>query len=245
MSGTAPEPPAPETPAADLETSEAHRYFRDLEDYFIDLRGAPLQLSPADWQVAKRWYERGIPLEHVKHVLAEVFTRRREQGAEGLVTLRYLRKPVEASWKDVEEMRATGERAPAPRFDLEARLAALAAALPAGLPGRDGLVARITALGGDTEHVEAALSALDKELLAQAEAGLGEADRAEVERQVEETVAGLFGRLFAGDVEKARGRLRRQALRRHLGLPVLSLFSPEAERGEAAGLPADPEPPSP
>jgi hypothetical protein len=229
MSGT-----GPDRPAADFESSEAHRYFRELEEFFIDLRGAPLQLSPADWQVSKRWYERGIPLEHVKHVLADVFTRRRERGAEGLVTLRYVNKPVEASWKDVEEMRATGERAPAPRFDAAARLAALAAALPAALPGRDELAARITALAGDTEHVEAALSALDKELLARAEGGLDEEARDAVERQVEETVAGLFGRLFAGDVEKARGRLHRQVLRRQLGLPVLSLFSPEAERGEAA-----------
>jgi len=234
MSATDPDRPGGGAPDVDFESSEAHRYFRELEDFFIDLRGAPLQLSPADWQVSKRWYERGIPLSHVKRVLEEVFSRRRERGAEGLVTLRYCRKPVEAQWQEVEEMRATGERAAAPRLDVAARLAALADALPAELAGRGELAARILGLEGDTEHVEGALSALDKELLAHAEAGLDAAARQEGERQVEETVAGLFGRLFAGDVDKARGRLHRQVLRRQLGLPVLSLFSPEAERGEAA-----------
>lgn len=222
-----------ETGSADFDSGEAHRYFRELEDFFIDLRGAPLQLSPGDWQVSKRWYERGIPLEHVKTVMQEVFARRRAKGAEGLVTLRYLKKPVEAGWVAVEEMKATGERSAAPAFDLAGRLAALAASLPDDLPGGTDLAARIAALSGDTEHVEAALGELDHQLLDRAEASLDEAARAAVEAQVEETVASLFGRLFAGDVDKARVRLRRQVLRRQLGLPVLSLFSPEAERGEA------------
>ena len=159
MSATDPDRPGGGAPDVDFESSEAHRYFRELEDFFIDLRGAPLQLSPADWQVSKRWYERGIPLSHVKRVLEEVFTRRRERGAEGLVTLRYCRKPVEAQWQEVEEMRATGERAAAPRLDVAARLAALADALPAELAGRGELAARILGLEGDTEHVEGALSA--------------------------------------------------------------------------------------
>ena len=144
-----------------LDSSDAHSYFRELEDFFIDLRGAPLQLSPSDWQVSKEWYERGIPLEHVKRVMEEVFARRKERGAEGLVTLRYLKKPVEKQWKEVEEMQATGQRAEAPAFDLAGRLAALAASLPDDLPGRAELAGRITALSGDTEHVEAALVSAD------------------------------------------------------------------------------------
>ena len=215
-----------------LDSSDAHSYFRELEDFFIDLRGAPLQLSPSDWQVSKEWYERGIPLEHVKRVMEEVFARRKERGAEGLVTLRYLTKPVEKQWKEVEEMQATGQRAEAPAFDLAGRLAALAASLPDDLPGRAELAGRITALSGDTEHVEAALGEMDHDLLDRADESLDEAGRQAIEEQVEETVNSLFGRLFAGDVDKARTRLRRQILRRELGLPVLSLFSPEAERGE-------------
>ncbi len=218
----------PEGPAA-LDSGEAHRYFRALEDFFIDLRGAPLQLSPSDWQVSKRWFERGIPLAHVRQVIEQVFARRRERGATGIFTLRYCRRAVESSWAQVEELRATGERATAPGLDVPARLAALAAALPPGLPGRAGLARRIRALAGDTEHVEEALAGLDREVLARAVEGLSAAERQAVEAEVEETVAGLFGRVFAGDVDRARDRLRRQAVRRRLELPVLSLFSPEAE----------------
>jgi len=216
--------------AAGFESSDAHRYFQAVEELFIELRGAPLLLSADDWQVAKSWYERGIPLEHVRRVLESLFAKRRERGTKGKVnSLRYCRKAVEAAWAEVEEMRAAGERGEAPGLDVPARLANLAAALPEDLPGRDEVAARIIALQGDTEHVESALAALDHELLKRVEAGLDEAAKTAVEAQVEETVAGLFGRLFAGDVEKARSRLRRQALRRSLGLPVLSLFSPEAE----------------
>jgi hypothetical protein len=228
MSATGADPPG----GNPFDTGAAHRYFRELEDAFIELRGAPLELSPADWQVAKRWYERGIPLDHVRKVLAEVLTRRRERGAEGFVTLRYCRRAVESSWRAVEALRAPGEREVVDAVDVGARLAALAAALPATLPDRAALAARILALAGDTESVEAALAGLDREILARQEAALSPAERREVEARVEETVAGLFGHLFAGDVDRARDRLRRQVLRRHLGLPVLSLFSPEAEAGE-------------
>ncbi|HEX2251821.1 MAG TPA: hypothetical protein VHQ65_00975 [Thermoanaerobaculia bacterium] len=213
-----------------------HAYFQAVEEIFIGLRGAPLLLSPADWRVAQEWHRRGIPLEHVRRALEELFARRRERGTRGVVnSLRYCRKAVEDSWQDVEEMQAGGERTAAPGLDVPARLAALAAALPESLPERAAAARRIRGLSGDTEHVEAALAALDRELLERVEAALDAAGRAAVDAQVEETVASLFGRLFAGDVDHARTRLRRQVLRRHLALPVLSLFSPEAEAGEGDG----------
>ena len=46
---------------------------------------------------------------------------------------------------------------------------------------------------------------------------------------VEKTLASLAGRLPAGELASSRERLVRQTLRRKLGLPVLSLFSPEAQ----------------
>ena len=211
-----------------------HQYFRALEDFLIDLRGAPLLMSPADYRIAQRWHRRGIPLDHVRHVMADVFGKLRERGGkEPMNSLRYCAKAVEASWKQVEELRAPGEvEAGDEGIDVAARLAALAAALPAGLPGRAGYAARIVAISGDVEHVEAALSALDRELLAGLDGALDDAGRAALEARDEETVGSLFGRLFAGDVDRARDRLRRQLLRRDFGLPVLSLFSPEAEAAD-------------
>jgi len=46
---------------------------------------------------------------------------------------------------------------------------------------------------------------------------------------VEKTLAALKGRLPADELERSRERLTHQVLRQRLGLPVLSLFSPEAQ----------------
>ncbi|HXO27368.1 MAG TPA: hypothetical protein VOA80_08500, partial [Thermoanaerobaculia bacterium] len=115
---------------------EDHAYFLAIEDHFVRLRGAPLLLSPADWQVARRWHRQGIPLELVRRALEEVFARRRERGAKGRISsLRYCAPAVEAAWTDHSELAAPGARVEAEAFDAASRLAALAAALPGGGAG--------------------------------------------------------------------------------------------------------------
>lgn len=204
-----------------------HAYFQAVEEIFVELRGAPLLLSPADWQVARRWHQDGVPLDLVKRTLEEVFAKRKERGAKGKISsLRYCAPAVEAAWEELRELTAPGERAEARAFEVHPRLAALAAALPKGFPE---IQARITALDGDPQHVEDRLASLDREMLDAAEAGLDEETRAEIAAAVEKTLASLGGRLPAGELERSRDRLVRQTLRRRLGLPVLSLFSPEAE----------------
>lgn len=215
--------------------SEEKRYFEALEELYFELVDASTLLSADDYRIARGWFRKGIPLEHVRSCMERVLAKRRESGRDDPLGLRYHRRAVESAWKEVETMRAAGEREEAPGLDVPARLRALAGSLPEGLPQHHEFAARITALTGDTEHVESALAELDHEVLEHAEDGLDAAERAAVEQEVDDTVSSLFGRLFAGDVDKARSRLRRQALRRHLGLPVLSLFSPEAERGEEEG----------
>ncbi|MFL6197698.1 MAG: hypothetical protein ACJ76J_00840, partial [Thermoanaerobaculia bacterium] len=103
------------------------------------------------------------------------------------------------------------------------RLRNLAAAVPAAF------AARVAGLHGDAPSVEAALSALDREMLAASSASLAPELRKEVEAAVEKTLAALKGRLPTDEVERSRERLTHQVLRQRLGLPVLSLFSPEAQ----------------
>jgi hypothetical protein len=207
-----------------------HAYFQAIEEIFVALRGAPLLLSPADWQVARRWHRDGVPLELVKNALEEVFARRKERGAKGKISsLRYCAPAVEAAWSDLRELTAPAHRVEALPFEVAPRLAALAAALPKTLSGRAELVVRLAALAGDPQHVEEGLAALDREMLATAEAGLDEEGRSEVASTVEKTLAVLAGRLPAEELASSRERLTWQILRRRLGLPVLSLFSPEAE----------------
>lgn len=213
------------------EGADDHAYFRAIEDAFIRLRGSPLLLAPADWRVAQRWRREGVPLALIETTLAEVFAGRAARGARGKVSsLRYCAPAVDAAWEEVRELQAPGEReAAAPSLDVEARLEALAAALPSSLPGRDELAAAIRALSGAPEAVEEALARLDEETLDAAERRLRTAGRAELERQAEASLAAVAGRLPAGEIEAARGRLLRRLLRKRIGLPVLSLFAPEAE----------------
>ena len=119
--------------------------------------------------------------------------------------------------------------ATAPAFEVAPRLAALAAALPRSLAGRETLTVRLTALTGDPQDVEETLSALDRGMLDAATGGLDAESRTEIDRAVEKTLALLGGQLPDAEIETSRERLFRQTLRRRLGLPVLSLFSPEAE----------------
>lgn len=207
-----------------------HAYFQAVEEIFVELRGAPLLLSPTDWQVARRWHQDGVPLDLVRRTLAEVFAKRKERGAKGKISsLRYCAPAVEAAWADLKELTGPGQRAVAPDFEVAPRLAALASALPRGLAGREALAARLALLGGDPQDVEERLAALDREMLDGVTSGLDSEERTEIGAAVEKTLALLSGRLPAEEIEASRERLFRQTLRRRLGLPVLSLFSPEAE----------------
>jgi len=202
-----------------------HGYFQAVEEIFVRLRGAPLLLSPADWQVASRWHREGVPLDLVGRVLEEVFAKRKERGTKGKInSLRYCAPAVEAAWADLRELTAPGERSEAAPLDIPSRLRSLAAAVPAGLKER------VLALQGDAPAVEAALSALDREMLAESAASLSPDLRVEMEAAVEKTLAALKGRLPADELERSRERLTWQVLRQRLGLPVLSLFSAEAQR---------------
>lgn len=215
------------------ESAEDTAYFHEIEDIFLELRGSPLTLPPADWHVARRWHRAGIPIDLIRRVLAEVFAKRKERGTKGKISrLSYCAPAVEAAWAELRELTAPGERLEAPAFDPSSRLRALAEALPPELSGRAGLAARIVSLAGDPQEIEEGLAALDREMLAAAAASLDGAARDEVEAAVEKTMAGLRGRLSAEELERSRERLTWQVLRQRLALPVLSLFSPEAEARE-------------
>jgi hypothetical protein len=210
-----------------------HAYFEAVEEIFVELRGAPLLLSPADYRVARRWHREGVPLDLLRQTLEEVFAKRKERGARGKVnSLRYCAPAVEAAWSALRELTAPGKRAAAPAFEVAPRLAALAAALPAALANRDVWAGLITDLSGAPEEVEDRLASIDRILLDGAVGGLTEEERAELGEAVEKTLNLLRGRLPTDELATSRGRLFRQASRRRLGLPVLSLFSPEAEASE-------------
>lgn len=217
--------------------ADDHAYFEAVEEIFVRLRGAPLLLSPADWQVARRWHRDGVPLDLIRRTLEEVFEKRKERGSRGKISsLRYCAPAVDAAWAELREMTAPGERAEAPSLDLAVRLENLAASLPDTLADRDVFRERLRALGGDPRTIEERLAMLDREMLDSAHRSLDGDGRTEVDAAVEKTLGALTGRLPADEIERSRERLRTQVLRRRLGLPVLSLFSPEAAGKSLPGL---------
>ena len=215
-------------PAGDMQT-----YFEAIEGTFIRLRGAPLLLSPTDWQVANEWYEGGIPLETVNQTLEEVFSRREERGGKGRVqSLRYCSEAVLKAWEETRELEAGGGRHRAIAVDVQARLSSLADSLPATLGAREKWVGMISSLNGSSDEVERILTKLDSELLQAAEESLTTEDRERLSGRVDEVLSSLQHRLPDEEIEAARGRIWRGVLREVTQLPLLSLFSPEALRAD-------------
>jgi hypothetical protein len=215
------------------EPLDDQQYFQAIEERFLELRGAPLLLSPSDWRVAQKWNRAGIPLPLVLRTLEEIFARRREREADGRVSgLRYCNSAVEATWRQERELQATVSRGgfPAETLDIAARLQRLAASVPRELPGFAQVTEAIrAAVAEPTSHlVEQRLAQIENEWLSRVIAGDGELDLDAVLRDVETRLASLAATLPKEDLDTHRERLRRQKIRVLYGLPSLSIFAPEA-----------------
>ena len=202
-------------------------YFRTIEDAFIELRGSPFLLSPSDWRLAQSWYRDGIPVELVIDAIRGVFERRAERGAGRKVqSLRYCAAGVESAWRDRLELGAPGVANEASSIDVAGRLEALAAALPVDLAARERWVQNIRGAGDGARAAEERLMVLDDELMTACLQALGDQERSELAAEVEVSLAAVGRRSAPEVLEHDRQRLLRDAVRRRLGVPLLSLFAP-------------------
>jgi hypothetical protein len=217
--------------ATDSETAR-NDYFEAIETAFISLRGAPLLLSPADWQTARSWHEQGVPLEVVLEVVRSVFARREERGSKRKISsLAYCAPAVEEAWSEIVELgAAAGRLEPAP-VDVPERLARLQAAIPEALPLSDEISGSLQGLAGGAEEVERSLQELDRHMLQLAEADLDPPVLAEISAHARKALARSRRGMETGEAAEVEARLYREFLRRRLDLPTLSLFStlPEIE----------------
>lgn len=207
--------------------SEDQAYFHAIEKTFIRLRGAPLLLSPSDWRMAQSWRRAGIPLELVEEALETVFHRREKRGAKGRVqSLRYCREAVETAWEELQELVAPSRRDEAETVDAAAQLELLVKALPdVDVVERLDLGNRIRAIDGAMSEREKALGALESEVYAAVAADLSKDERKALEQRVDTVLADLPEPLEGLERDRAAERLRRQILRRRMGLPQLTLFN--------------------
>ena len=226
-----PAPPEPPEPGSEA----AQTYFRLLEEAFLRLRGAALLLGPADWQAARRWHQLGIPVELVIDTMTMVWRRRLERGGGSgrrINSLRYFAPAVEAAWEEVAQLGAAGRHSPEPPIDAATRLERLSDALPASLPDRAAWSNRIRDLRGTHQGIEERLGEIEREIAQAAERRLRSDDRADLAARAERRLGPLASRLSREQLAEARHRLLEQELRRAIGLPVLSLFSPAARDGD-------------
>jgi hypothetical protein len=205
-----------------------HAYFQAVEKVFIELRGAPLLLSPSDWRIAKIWRGQGIPLRLVLNTLREVFDRRQREGKDKVQGLRYLKPAVAKAWKQGRELLAV-PTSPPPAFDLPGRLQALGDTLVPCLPARELWRQRIPGLEGSAEAVEKALGELDGQVLVLAQVSLSKVEKESLEEDWAQARTALARRLPAAEVAASAERLRERLLRERLHFPLLSLFSPLAQ----------------
>lgn len=228
-------PNACSRPAKPLfDRSEDHAYFRAVEALFIELRGAPFQLSPDDFKIARLWRSEGVPLDVALATLREKVTDAAEKGDEPKSRLSYYRRAVESAWKRQRELAAPGVEAKATELDVASRLARLASRVPESPSDSSGkslakIRAQLEALGseGSAEEVDKALADIDRDMLKTARRDLAEEQRTELASRVEAAMAALSGRL-GGASSSARERAETRLLRDMLDLPLLSLFSPDA-----------------
>jgi hypothetical protein len=227
--------------------SPQHAYFQRIEREFIGLRGAPMLLTPKDWQVIARWYEAGVPLGLVVQTIAELFEKRKESGKSSRISsISYCAGAVERAWLAAQEMLlypSTASRPPSSdqpggptqtealeseawQASAEQRLALLTQSLPESLPRVAEWRERVLECGQaeDLAAAEEQLIAVERELLEKSLAVLSTAERERIELEVARATSRLRSLIPAGELRLAEGSVRRQVLREQLALPRLSLF---------------------
>ncbi|GMR22304.1 MAG: hypothetical protein BMS9Abin37_0643 [Acidobacteriota bacterium] len=205
-------------------------YFGDVEAHFIERRGGPLFITPAEWFLVSKWEEQGIPLDVVKEGIDRVFER--PQAAAKSRKLGYCRQTVEAAFRRFREVTLGGgdHRGPVEdRFDAAAHLSRLASKLSglSRLAGAPDLAARVEALGdsGETlQRIEDALTAIDDELIENAEDTLDENDRVALLSAAGASLASYRDRMPDKVYQSALRSAYRRRLRDKTKLPRLSLY---------------------
>ncbi len=106
--------------------SDALDYRTTVAEYFLQLRGAGLMLSPLDQEVVAEWERRGIPVAVVCRGLRRGTEDLAERRSGGPRSIRAVRLAVEDEWRAYQGGRV-GD-APAPPTETEAARARVAAA---------------------------------------------------------------------------------------------------------------------
>ena len=218
-------------------------YYASIEAYFVQRRGAPLFISPAEWQLVWNWERAGIPLRVVKEGIDRVFDRPRTPQKRR--KLGYCRQTVEALFRRFRESRlgddeAEDDRCGAERHlnELVGRLRQLAASSKSALASSEATRAaaslerhlgRLSELAkGDFSRalpeIENELGRTEDRLLDSFERTLGETESGALFRDSEASLRSYRDRMPQKVYDAAVKSAYRRRLRARMGLTPLSLF---------------------
>lgn len=221
-------------------------YYARVESYFVERRGSPLFISPAEWDLVCRWERQGIPFDVVREGIDRVFERPKARARPR--KLGYCRQTVEAAFRRFREAgigaaRATkGEGRESEADVVRAHLKSLAERLrsraAAALGSAEGgtLARRLEEAASAVEAfadaepigspmaIEKELEALDQRLLSDSEKDVGGDRRTELVREAEISLASYRGRMPDKVYQAALESAYRRRLRKTMDLPTLSLY---------------------
>ena len=214
-------------------------YFRAVERAFLDLRGGGLVLSPADWDVVRRWEERRIPLEAVLSGIRATFSGRIRVSSR--MPLAECARAVEAAFDARRVRRAgaatPGETAPEAGTGHERLVDRLRSWSPGGgrLRNPDAAgdlvaaareaAARIERLGSSNAASASAgetVRRIENDLVIRLQAALPDAAREEIETEVRNRLAPFRTRMPESTWRKTFDRAVRRRVGEFFGLGPLT-----------------------
>jgi BirA family biotin operon repressor/biotin-[acetyl-CoA-carboxylase] ligase len=215
-------------------------YYQEVESYFVARRGSPLFITPDEWDLVFRWEQMSVPLAVVKEGIDRVFERPKTVLKPRRIG--YCRQTVEAAFRRFRESSLGGRAggtapedsgAEAHLLEISSRLRELAAAwsekereLALFLERASDAVRFLSERAEETPaEVERELQDLDRKLVVESEAVVGDAARDELRREAESSLESYRERMPEKIYRAALESGYRRRLRRKLGLPTLSLYS--------------------
>ena len=200
--------PPPYDPPVSLIPSGELSYASLVSEFFLQLRGTGLLLSPLDQELVAEWERRGVPASVVCRGMRrgwEDLAAGRAPGAAPPRSLRALRGFVEEEWRAYRDGRVGDGGAPEPEADAARRRLSAARALLAEAGAESSLLPdEVSSL----HELERALAAADDQILHRWILSLPRPERAAL---------GPRCRLLAGErVRRARRSAYRETLRTQL-----------------------------
>jgi hypothetical protein len=238
--------PFQQTLSSPTEESFYLDYFQKIEAHFASLRDRSLLLSPADYQLAERWFTEGVPLSCVLRGLNKAYLKCLERCRQGegveIRSLGYCSWAVEEEWRSYrqalpEERAEAGESDELSAeetaavldgllFDLERALDAVKKRGPAALAeALASICDDLKSLAAQAERLEIGLCSLDDRMMEVVSLNVPLPLAESIAASVDKRLSKSAGNMDAPTLAATRNKGIQAALRREFSLPKLTLYS--------------------